>query len=186
MCLRLAPLSPQLTAPPTRARAPAHTQHPDAGKTTLTEKLLLYGGAIHEAGEVRARRGAKNATSDFMAIERERGISISSTAMSFNYRGMVLNLLDTPGHADFSVDTYRTLCAADNALMLIDGGKGLEPQTRKLFEVCRHNGLPIFSFINKMDRPALNPLDLLDEIEKEFGLKVRAWERVITSSVVRC
>jgi len=145
-------------------------QHPDAGKTTLTEKLLLYGGAIHEAGEVRARRGAKNATSDFMAIERERGISISSTAMSFNYKGMVLNLLDTPGHADFSEDTYRTLSAADNALMLVDGGKGLEPQTRKLFEVCRLNKQPIFTFMNKMDRPALSPLDLLDEIEKEFGL----------------
>ncbi len=146
----------------------------NAGKTTLTEKLLLYGGAIHEAGEVRARRGAKNATSDWMAIEKERGISISSTAMSFNYRGITLNLLDTPGHADFSEDTYRTLSAADNALMLIDGGKGLEPQTRKLFEVCRLNGLPIFTFINKFDRPALAPLDLLDEIEKEFGLATYA------------
>ena len=106
-----------------------------------------------------------------MAIERERGISISSTAMSFPYRGRQLNLLDTPGHADFSEDTYRTLSAADNALMLIDAGKGLEPQTRKLFEVCRMNGLPIFSFMNKMDRPALAPLELLDQIEKEFGLQ---------------
>jgi peptide chain release factor 3 len=105
-----------------------------------------------------------------MAIERERGISISSTAMSFPYRGFMLNLLDTPGHADFSEDTYRTLSAADNALMLVDAGKGLEPQTRKLFEVCRMNGLPVFTFINKMDRPALAPLELLDQIEKEFGL----------------
>jgi len=144
--------------------------HPDAGKTTLTEKLLLYGGAIHEAGEVRARRGARNATSDWMAIEKERGISISSTALSFPYRGKCLNLLDTPGHADFSEDTYRTLSASDNALMLVDAGKGLETQTRKLFAVCKKNGLPIFTFCNKLDRPSLTPLELLDQIEKEFGL----------------
>ena len=166
--------SADLGAEVAKRRCFAIISHPDAGKTTLTEKLLLYGGAIHEAGEVRARRGARNATSDWMAIEKERGISISSTAMSFNYQGMVLNLLDTPGHADFSEDTYRTLSAADNALMLIDGGKGLEPQTRKLFEVCRLNGLPIFTFINKFDRPALAPLELLDEVEKEFGLATYA------------
>jgi peptide chain release factor 3 len=117
-----------------------------------------------------ARRGSRNATSDWMAIEKERGISISSTAMSFPYRGICMNLLDTPGHADFSEDTYRTLSAADNALMLVDAGKGLEPQTRKLFEVCRLNGLPVFTFINKMDRPSLAPLELLDQIEKEFSL----------------
>ena len=138
----------------------------------------MYGGAIHEAGEIRARRGSRSTTSDWMAIEKERGISISSTAMSFNYlRGglaMTLNLLDTPGHADFSEDTFRTLSAADNAVMLIDAGKGLEPQTRKLFEVCRLNGLPIFTFINKMDRPSLTPLELLDEIEREFKLATYA------------
>ena len=124
--------------------------HPDAGKTTLTEKLLYYGGAINEAGAVRSRRGAKAATSDWMEMEQQRGISISSTALSFQYAGFTLNLLDTPGHADFSEDTYRTVTAADNAVMLIDSAKGLEPQTRKLFEVCRLNGLPIFTFCNKV------------------------------------
>lgn len=148
--------------------------HPDAGKTTLTEKLLYYGGAIQEAGAVRARRGAKAATSDWMEMEKQRGISISSTALSFAYKGFTLNLLDTPGHADFSEDTYRTVSAADNAVMLIDSAKGLEPQTRKLFEVCRLNGLPIFTFCNKMDRPSLEPLELLDQIEKEFELPTYA------------
>ena len=148
--------------------------HPDAGKTTLTEKLLYFGGAIQEAGAVRARRGAKAATSDWMEMEKQRGISISSTALSFAYKGFTLNLLDTPGHADFSEDTYRTVSAADNAVMLIDSAKGLEPQTRKLFEVCRLNGLPIFTFCNKMDRPALEPLELLDQIEAEFNLPTYA------------
>jgi peptide chain release factor 3 len=148
--------------------------HPDAGKTTLTEKLLYYGGAIQEAGAVRARRGAKAATSDWMEMEQQRGISISSTALSFVYKDFTLNLLDTPGHADFSEDTYRTVSAADNAVMLIDSAKGLEPQTRKLFEVCRLNGLPIFTFCNKMDRPSLEPLELLDQIEAEFSLPTYA------------
>lgn len=148
--------------------------HPDAGKTTLTEKLLYYGGAINEAGAVRSRRGAKAATSDWMEMEQQRGISISSTALSFAYSGFTLNLLDTPGHADFSEDTYRTVSAADNAVMLIDSAKGLEPQTRKLFEVCRLNGLPIFTFCNKMDRPSLEPLELLDQIEQEFELPTYA------------
>lgn len=146
--------------------------HPDAGKTTLTEKLLLYGGAIHEAGSVKARRDQRNATSDWMEMEKQRGISITSTVLQFNYQGFMINLLDTPGHQDFSEDTYRTLAAADNAVMLIDAAKGLEPQTRKLFEVCKLRGLPIFTFANKMDRPCRSPLDLMDEIEQELGLQV--------------
>lgn len=145
--------------------------HPDAGKTTLTEKLLLYGGAIHEAGAVKARRAQRHATSDWMAMEQQRGISITSTVLQFDYRGCQINLLDTPGHQDFSEDTYRTLAAADNAVMLIDAAKGLEPQTRKLFEVCRMRQLPIFTFVNKLDRPGREPLELLDEIEKELGLQ---------------
>lgn len=144
--------------------------HPDAGKTTLTEKLLLYGGAIHEAGAVKARSANRHATSDWMEIEKARGISITSTAMTFEYNGMQLNLLDTPGHQDFSEDTYRTLAAVDNALMLVDAAKGLEPQTRKLFEVCKMRDLPIFTFVNKMDRPALSPLEICDQIEQEFGM----------------
>ncbi|MDJ0581425.1 peptide chain release factor 3 [Crocosphaera sp.] len=148
--------------------------HPDAGKTTLTEKLLLYGGAIHQAGAVKARRDQRKATSDWMEMEKQRGISITSTVLQFAYRNFQINLLDTPGHQDFSEDTYRTLAAADNAVMLIDAAKGLEPQTRKLFEVCRLRGLPIFTFVNKMDRPAREPLELLDEIEQELGLKTYA------------
>ncbi|MDJ0555166.1 MAG: peptide chain release factor 3 [Microcoleaceae cyanobacterium MO_207.B10] len=145
--------------------------HPDAGKTTLTEKLLLYGGAIHEAGAVKARRAQRHATSDWMAMEQQRGISITSTVLQFEYQNCQINLLDTPGHQDFSEDTYRTLAAADNAVMLEDGAKGLEPQTRKLFEVCKMRNIPIFTFINKMDRPGREPLELLDEIEQELGLK---------------
>jgi peptide chain release factor 3 len=145
--------------------------HPDAGKTTLTEKLLLYGGAIQEAGAVKARRAQKRVTSDWMELERQRGISITSTVLQFDYRNFRLNLLDTPGHQDFSEDTYRTLAAVDNAVMLEDAGKGLEPQTRKLFEVCQMRRLPIFTFINKMDRPSRDPLELMDEIESELGLK---------------
>jgi peptide chain release factor 3 len=139
--------------------------HPDAGKTTLTEKLLLYGNAIELAGNVRARRNQRSTTSDWMEMERQRGISISSTVLQFPYRDHVISLLDTPGHQDFSEDTYRTLAAVDSAVMVLDAAKGIEPQTRKLFEVCRRRGLPLFTFINKMDRPSRNPLDLLDEIE---------------------
>ncbi len=148
--------------------------HPDAGKTTLTEKLLLYGGAIHEAGAVKARRAQRKATSDWMAMEQQRGISITSTVLQFTYQNCQINLLDTPGHQDFSEDTYRTLAAADNAVMLIDAAKGLEPQTRKLFEVCKLRGLPIFTFVNKLDRPGREPLELLDEIEQELGLQTYA------------
>ncbi|MBD0336004.1 MAG: peptide chain release factor 3 [Cyanobacteria bacterium Co-bin13] len=148
--------------------------HPDAGKTTLTEKLLLYGGAIHEAGAVKARRAQRHATSDWMELEQQRGISITSTVLQFAYDGYTINLLDTPGHQDFSEDTYRTLAAADNAVMLEDAAKGLEPQTRKLFEVCRMRSMPIFTFFNKMDRPAREPLELLDELEKELGLQTYA------------
>lgn len=148
--------------------------HPDAGKTTLTEKLLLYGGAIHEAGSVKARRAQKKATSDWMEMEQQRGISITSTVLQFVYQGFHINLLDTPGHQDFSEDTYRTLTAADNAVMLIDVAKGLEPQTKKLFEVCKMRGIPIFTFVNKLDRPGREPLNLLDEIEQELGLQTYA------------
>ncbi len=148
--------------------------HPDAGKTTLTEKLLLYGGAIHEAGAVKSRRAEKKATSDWMELEKQRGISITSTVLQFGYRDYQINLLDTPGHQDFSEDTYRTLAAADNAVMLTDAAKGLEPQTRKLFSVCRLRELPIFTFINKLDRPGREPLELIDEIEQEFGLQTYA------------
>tara|TARA_Y100001968_G_C19440030_1_gene761987 strand:- start:697 stop:2334 length:1638 start_codon:yes stop_codon:yes gene_type:complete len=144
--------------------------HPDAGKTTLTEKLLLYGGAIQQAGAVKARGNQRKATSDWMEIEKQRGISITSTVLQFEYEESVINLLDTPGHQDFSEDTYRTLAAADNAVMLEDAAKGLEPQTRKLFEVCKMRKIPIFTFINKMDRPGREPLSLLDEIESELGL----------------
>jgi peptide chain release factor 3 len=148
--------------------------HPDAGKTTLTEKLLLYGGAIHEAGAVKARRDQRKVTSDWMAMEQQRGISITSTVLQFVYHSCQINLLDTPGHQDFSEDTYRTLAAADNAVMLIDAAKGLEPQTRKLFEVCKLRGIPIFTFVNKLDRPGREPLELLDEIEQELGLQTYA------------
>jgi peptide chain release factor 3 len=145
--------------------------HPDAGKTTLTEKLLLYGNAIELAGHVRARRNQGSVTSDWMAIERERGISVTSTVLQFPYRERILNLLDTPGHQDFSEDTYRTLAAVDSAVMVLDAAKGIEPQTRRLFEVCRQRGIPIFTFINKMDRPARDPLELLDEIESVLGME---------------
>jgi len=157
-----------------RRRNFAIISHPDAGKTTLTEKLLLYGGAIHEAGAVKVRKAQRHATSDWMAMEQQRGISITSTVLQFDYRGAQINLLDTPGHQDFSEDTYRTLAAADNAVMLEDSAKGLEPQTRKLFEVCKLRSLPIFTFMNKMDRPGREPLELLDEIEQELGLQTYA------------
>src|SRR4051794_22253231 len=154
-----------------RRRTFAIISHPDAGKTTLTEKLLLYGGAIHLAGAVRAKANQRNTTSDWMEIEKQRGISISTSVLQFEYGGHQINLLDTPGHKDFSEDTYRTLTAADAAVMLIDAAKGVEPQTRKLFEVCRMRGLPIFTFINKMDRPGQEPLDLIDELEKVLGIR---------------
>ena len=157
-----------------RRRNFAIISHPDAGKTTLTEKLLLYGGALHEAGAVKARRARRHAASDWMELERLRGISITSTVLRFDYRGFHLNLLDTPGHQDFSEDTYRTLSAADNAVMLIDHAKGLEAQTRKLFEVCRMRALPTFTFVNKLDRAGRPPLELLDEIERELGLTAYA------------
>jgi peptide chain release factor 3 len=144
--------------------------HPDAGKTTLTEKLLLYGGAIVTAGQVAARRRARSATSDWMELERERGISITSTVLQFPYHGRTINLLDTPGHQDFGEDTYRTLLAADSAVMLIDAAKGVEPQTRKLFAICRERRIPLFTFINKMDRPTRDPLELLDELENVLGI----------------
>ncbi|HUI26881.1 MAG TPA: peptide chain release factor 3 [Candidatus Kryptonia bacterium] len=153
-----------------RRRTFAIISHPDAGKTTLTEKLLLYGGAVHLAGSVKQRRDERHATSDWMAIERERGISITTSVMQFPYRGYQLNLLDTPGHNDFSEDTYRTLAAADCAIMLLDSAKGVEPQTIKLFEVCRMRRIPIVTFINKMDREGRDPLDLLDEIERVLGI----------------
>jgi peptide chain release factor 3 len=153
-----------------RRRNFAIISHPDAGKTTLTEKLLLYGGAIQQAGAVKAKGEQRKVTSDWMELEKQRGISITSTVLQFDYAGSTINLLDTPGHQDFSEDTYRTLAAADNAVMLEDAAKGLEPQTRKLFEVCRMRRIPIFTFINKMDRPGREPLELLDEIEQELDL----------------
>eukprot|EP00562_Extubocellulus_spinifer_P032293 CAMPEP_0178713394 /NCGR_PEP_ID=MMETSP0699-20121125/19393_1 /TAXON_ID=265572 /ORGANISM="Extubocellulus spinifer, Strain CCMP396" /LENGTH=624 /DNA_ID=CAMNT_0020362211 /DNA_START=100 /DNA_END=1974 /DNA_ORIENTATION=+ len=154
-----------------RRRNLAIISHPDSGKTTMTEKLLLYGGALQQAGAVRQKAEQRATASDFMEMEQERGISISSTVMNFDYEGLRINILDTPGHQDFSEDTYRALAAADNAVMLLDGAKGLEPQTRKLFEVCRMRNLPLFTFVNKLDRPALTPYELMDEIESEFGLE---------------
>jgi len=154
-----------------RRRTFAIISHPDAGKTTLTEKLLLYGGAIQLAGSVKARKNQRRATSDWMDMEKERGISITSTVLQFEYEGYVLNLLDTPGHDDFSADTYRTLTAADSAVMLIDNAKGVESQTKKLFAVCTQRGLPIFTFVNKMDQPGKGPLALLTEIEDVLGIR---------------
>ena len=153
-----------------RRRTFAIISHPDAGKTTLTEKLLLYGGAIDMAGAVRARKGQRHATSDWMAMEQSRGISITSTALQFEYGGFCLNLLDTPGHEDFSEDTYRTLAATDSAVMVLDAAKGTEPQTRKLFDVCRMRQIPIICFINKLDQPGRDPFELIGEIEHELGV----------------
>ncbi|MBK9139515.1 MAG: peptide chain release factor 3 [Verrucomicrobia bacterium] len=159
-----------LDAQAQRRRTFAIISHPDAGKTTLTEKFLLYGGALHLAGSVTARKNQRATTSDWMELERKRGISVSSTVLQFEYRGYCVNLLDTPGHRDFSEDTYRVLTAVDAAVMVIDAGKGIESQTRKLFEVCRQRGIPIFTFMNKLDRPARDPLALLDELEHVLGL----------------
>lgn len=153
-----------------KRRTFAIISHPDAGKTTLTEKLLLYSGMIHTAGMVRGRKGRKAATSDWMAMEQERGISITASAMQFTYKDTIINVLDTPGHEDFSEDTYRTLTAADCAIMVIDAAKGVEKQTRKLFEVCRLRGIPVLTFINKMDMPGRDPLDLMSEVEEVLGI----------------
>jgi peptide chain release factor 3 len=153
-----------------RRRTFAIISHPDAGKTTLTEKLLLFGGAINLAGQVKAKRDRRSTRSDWMRIERERGISVVTSVMTFEYEGIVFNLLDTPGHEDFSEDTYRTLTAVDSAVMVIDAAKGIEDRTRKLFEVCRLRDIPIITFINKMDRESRDPFDLLDEIEKTLAL----------------
>ena len=148
-----------------RRRTFAIISHPDAGKTTLTEKLLLYGGAIQLAGTVKGRKAARHATSDWMELEKQRGISVTSSVMQFPHRESIINLLDTPGHADFSEDTYRTLTAVDSALMVIDAAKGVEERTIKLMEVCRLRSTPIITFVNKMDREARDPIDLMDEIE---------------------
>jgi peptide chain release factor 3 len=155
-----------------RRRTFAIISHPDAGKTTLTEKLLLYGGVIQLAGAVKAKRGRASAVSDWMEMERERGISITTSVLQFPYRGLQMNLLDTPGHADFSEDTYRTLHAVDGAVMLLDCAKGVESQTKKLFRVCRHRQIPIFTFVNKMDRPGREPLELVGEVESVLGIGV--------------
>jgi peptide chain release factor 3 len=153
-----------------KRRTFAIISHPDAGKTTLTEKLLLYGGAVQLAGSVTARKNQRATTSDWMELEKKRGISISSTVLQFDYDGYRINLLDTPGHKDFSEDTYRVLTAVDSVVMVIDAAKGIEPQTRKLFEVCRQRGVPIFTFMNKCDRPTKNPIELLDELERVLGI----------------
>src|SRR3954463_16133973 len=153
-----------------RPRTFAIISHPDAGKTTLTEKLLLYGGASEVAGAVRSRREQRKTTSDWMAIEQSRGISITSTVLQFEYDGFCLNLLDTPGHEDFSEDTYRVLAATDSAVMVLDAAKGIEPQTRKLFDVCRMRNIPIICFINKLDHPGRDPFDLIDELERELNV----------------
>ena len=165
-----APLAAVLATEVARRRTFAIISHPDAGKTTLTEKLLLFGGAINLAGQVKAKGERRKTRSDWMKIERERGISVVTSVMTFEYRGIVFNLLDTPGHEDFSEDTYRTLTAVDSAVMVIDAAKGIEARTRKLFEVCRLRDIPIITFINKMDRESRDPFDLLDEIEKTLAL----------------
>jgi peptide chain release factor 3 len=153
-----------------RRRTFAIISHPDAGKTTMTEKLLLYGGAVREAGAVRGQRAARHATSDWLDLEKQRGISVSSSVLHFEHAGHRVNILDTPGHQDFSEDTYRTLMAADSAVMLMDAAKGVEAQTRKLFEVCRMRRIPIFTFVNKMDRYGRDGLDLMSEIEELLGI----------------
>jgi len=153
-----------------RRRTFAIISHPDAGKTTLTEKLLLYGGAIHEAGSIRQRKANRYAASDWMSIEKERGISVTSSVLRFEKDNIKFNLLDTPGHKDFSEDTLRTLVAADTALMVIDVAKGVEEQTEKLFEVCKMREIPIITFVNKCDRPGLEPLEVISNIENQLGI----------------
>ncbi len=160
-----------LTEEINRRRTFAIISHPDAGKTTLTEKLLLFGGAIHVAGAVKSNKIKKGATSDFMEIERQRGISVATSVMGFEYKGAKINILDTPGHEDFAEDTYRTLTAVDSVIIVVDGAKGVERQTRKLMEVCRMRKTPVMVFINKMDRPSKDPFDLIDDIESELQIK---------------
>ena len=157
----------------TKRRTFAVIAHPDAGKTTLTEKLLLFGGAIHVAGAVKSNKIKKGATSDFMEIERQRGISVATSVMGFEYKDVKINILDTPGHEDFAEDTYRTLTAVDSVIIVIDGAKGVETQTRRLMDVCRMRKTPVIVFINKLDRPSKDPFDLLDEVENELKIKVR-------------
>lgn len=164
-----------------KRRTFAIISHPDAGKTTLTEKFLLYGGAVNLAGSVAAKKQQRAATSDWMELERQRGISISSTVLNFNYGNYCINLLDTPGHQDFSEDTYRTLMAADSVIMLIDNAKGVETQTKKLFQVCKMRNIPVVTFINKMDREGKEPLELLDEVEQIFNIKTYAFNWPIGS-----
>src|SRR5438105_13162262 len=164
--------SSELPAQIAKRRTFAIIAHPDAGKTTLTEKRLLFGGAIQLAGAVKARGDARRARSDWMKVERERGISVTASVMTFDYEACTFNLLDTPGHEDFSEDTYRTLTAVDSAVMVLDAAKGIEAQTRKLFEVCRLRDVPIITFVNKLDREARDPFDLLDEIEQALALDV--------------
>ena len=164
-----------------RRRTFAIISHPDAGKTTLTEKFLLYGGAIAQAGAVKGKKNSRAAVSDWMEIEKQRGISVTSSVLQFQYQGYCINILDTPGHQDFSEDTYRTLMAADSAVMVIDGSKGVEAQTRKLFKVCAMRHIPIFTFVNKMDREAKDPFDLLDELERELGIETYAMNWPIAS-----
>src|SRR5436190_687692 len=177
-----------LTDAVSRRRTFAIISHPDAGKTTLTEKLLLFGGAINLAGAVKARGEARRARSDWMKVEQERGISVASSVMTFEYEGCTFNLLDTPGHEDFSEDTYRTLTAVDSAVMVIDAAKGIETQTRKLFEVCRLRNVPIITFINKLDREGRDPFDLMSEIEQDLQLHVTpaAWPIGMGHNVLGC
>ena len=165
-------MSAELADQVRRRRTFAIISHPDAGKTTLTEKLLLFSGAIQIAGSVKARKASRHATSDWMEIEKQRGISVASSVMQMEYRDCTINLLDTPGHQDFSEDTYRVLTAVDAALMVIDAANGVEPQTRRLLQVCRARNTPILTFVNKMDREVQDPLALMDEIERELGMTV--------------
>ena len=167
-------LAPEAMEQILKRRTFAIISHPDAGKTTLTEKLLLYGGAIRQAGSVKARKAERHATSDWMDIEKQRGISVTSSAMQFEYDGFRINILDTPGHQDFSEDTYRVLVAADAAVMLIDAAKGVEEQTIKLFKVCRMRNIPIFTFVNKMDRASKDPFALMEELENVLGIRPEA------------
>ncbi|MEY3777507.1 MAG: hypothetical protein RIR83_1555, partial [Pseudomonadota bacterium] len=166
------PSNPIIQKEVSRRRSFAIISHPDAGKTTLTEKLLLYAGAIQIAGSVKARKASRHATSDWMEIEKQRGISVASSVMQMEYRDCIINLLDTPGHQDFSEDTYRVLTAVDSALMVIDAANGVEAQTKRLIEVCRARHTPMITFINKMDREVKRPLDLIDEIETALGMSV--------------
>ena len=168
------PSAPELPAETSRRRTFAIIAHPDAGKTTLTEKLLLYAGMIRTAGMVKNRKTGRMATSDWMAMEQERGISITASAMQFEYKGHIINVLDTPGHQDFSEDTYRTLTAADSAIMVLDASKGVETQTRKLFTACKLRGIPVLTFINKCDLPGRDPLELMTEVEEVLGIQASA------------